>query len=73
MFDIPLTLVGTDFQKRVWNALGGVPYGETRTYADIAAAARMPQQSELLHLQTQHRRMEGGVEPQDGKYNFKSR
>lgn len=33
MFDIPLTLVGTDFQKRVWNALGGVPYGETRTYA----------------------------------------
>lgn len=33
MFDIPLTLVGTDSQKRVWNALGGVPYGETRAYA----------------------------------------
>ena len=73
VFDIPLTLVGTDFQKRVWNALGGVPYGETRTYSDIAAAARMPQRNELLHLQTQHRRLEGRVEPQDGKYNFKSR
>lgn len=31
VFDIPLALVGTDFQKRVWNALGGVPYGETPT------------------------------------------
>lgn len=35
-FDIPLCLVGTEFQKRVWDALASVPYGETRTYADIA-------------------------------------
>ena len=37
-FDTPLRLVGTAFQKRVWNALASVPYGETRTYADIADA-----------------------------------
>ena len=35
-FDIPLHPVGTDFQKRVWNALLEIPYGETRTYKDIA-------------------------------------
>lgn len=35
-FDIPLYPVGTDFQKRVWNALLEIPYGETRTYKDIA-------------------------------------
>ncbi len=35
-FDLPLALVGTDFQKRVWNALLEIPYGETRSYKEIA-------------------------------------
>jgi methylated-DNA-[protein]-cysteine S-methyltransferase len=35
-FDIPLHPVGTDFQKSVWDALRQIPYGETRTYKDIA-------------------------------------
>ena len=32
VFDIPLEIKGTDFQKRVWNALCTIPYGETRSY-----------------------------------------
>ncbi len=35
-FDIPLLLVGTDFQKQVWNELMKVPYGKTASYLDIA-------------------------------------
>lgn len=35
-FDIPFFLVGTDFQKRVWNALQEIPFGETRTYKEVA-------------------------------------
>jgi len=35
-FDIPLKLHGTDFQLSVWNALLTIPYGETRSYRDIA-------------------------------------
>ena len=35
-FDIPLLMVGTDFQKSVWNALMEVPYGATSTYLQIA-------------------------------------
>ena len=37
-FDIPLDLEGTDFQKRVWRQLETIPYGETRSYSQIAAA-----------------------------------
>ncbi len=35
-FDFPLTLIGTDFQKRVWNELLKIPFGETRSYGDLA-------------------------------------
>jgi methylated-DNA-[protein]-cysteine S-methyltransferase len=35
-FDIPLHPVGTPFQMSVWNALLEIPYGETRTYKEIA-------------------------------------
>jgi O-6-methylguanine DNA methyltransferase len=35
-FSFPLDLRGTDFQKRCWRALLGVPYGETCNYRDIA-------------------------------------
>jgi len=35
-FDLPLDLCGTEFQRRVWAAVAAIPYGQTRTYADIA-------------------------------------
>ena len=38
VFDLPLDLRGTDFQKRVWKLLLEIPFGETRTYRDIACA-----------------------------------
>ncbi|HIQ87988.1 MAG TPA: methylated-DNA--[protein]-cysteine S-methyltransferase [Candidatus Scatomorpha gallistercoris] len=37
-FDLPLDLRGTEFQKRVWAELMRIPYGETRSYQDVAAA-----------------------------------
>jgi methylated-DNA-[protein]-cysteine S-methyltransferase len=37
-FDLALSLSGTPFQKRVWAALTAIPFGETRTYAEIALA-----------------------------------
>lgn len=35
-FDLPLHIKGTEFQKKVWNALLEIPYGETRSYQEIA-------------------------------------
>ncbi|MDD2181502.1 MAG: methylated-DNA--[protein]-cysteine S-methyltransferase [Bacilli bacterium] len=35
-FDIPIDYSGTEFQKRVWKALLNIPYGETKTYKEIA-------------------------------------
>jgi len=37
-FDLPLDLRGTEFRKRCWQELLRIPYGETRSYADIAHA-----------------------------------
>lgn len=42
-FTLPLTPKGTDFQKKVWKALYEIPYGETRSYQDIAKAVGNPQ------------------------------
>ena len=42
VFDVPLRPMGTDFQLRVWQALKAIPYGETRTYGQIAAAVGAP-------------------------------
>jgi methylated-DNA-[protein]-cysteine S-methyltransferase len=41
-FACRLDLVGTSFQKECWQALLRIPYGETRTYADIAQAIGRP-------------------------------
>jgi methylated-DNA-[protein]-cysteine S-methyltransferase len=38
VFTLPLALQGTDFQQRVWKQLRNIPYGETRTYAQLADA-----------------------------------
>lgn len=35
-FDLPIDMKGTEFQKKVWNATSQIPFGETRTYAQIA-------------------------------------
>jgi methylated-DNA-[protein]-cysteine S-methyltransferase len=41
-FTFPLDLRGTPFQVRCWQALLEIPYGETRTYADLARAVGCP-------------------------------
>lgn len=41
-FDLPLRPKGTDFQKKDWKALCGIPYGTTCTYKDIAEAIGCP-------------------------------
>ncbi|MEE8837261.1 MAG: methylated-DNA--[protein]-cysteine S-methyltransferase [Eubacteriales bacterium] len=38
-FDLPLSPEGTDFQKNVWRHLRDIPYGETRTYGELAEMA----------------------------------
>jgi methylated-DNA-[protein]-cysteine S-methyltransferase len=38
-FDLPLALAGTPYRTRVWNALRTIPYGQTMSYAALAAAA----------------------------------
>ena len=41
-FELPLDLRGTDFQLRVWRELERIPYGETRSYLEIAEAIGAP-------------------------------
>ena len=41
-FTVPLDFNGTDFQKRVWKALLAIPFGETRSYAQIARQVGKP-------------------------------
>jgi methylated-DNA-[protein]-cysteine S-methyltransferase len=41
-FDVPLELKGSDFQKKVWNELRNIPYGETISYGDLARRVGNP-------------------------------
>jgi methylated-DNA-[protein]-cysteine S-methyltransferase len=41
-FDLPLAPSGTPFQQRVWQALAAIPFGEVRSYAQLADAAGCP-------------------------------
>ena len=41
-FDLPLAPVGTPFQRKVWDALLRIPYGQTRSYRQIAEAVGSP-------------------------------
>jgi len=41
-FDLPFDLKGTEFEKSVWNALLTIPYGEIRSYKDIAEQVGRP-------------------------------
>jgi methylated-DNA-[protein]-cysteine S-methyltransferase len=42
VFSIPLQLIGTDFQQRVWRTLQQIPYGETCTYGQLAMRMGSP-------------------------------
>lgn len=42
VFEIPVDLYGTPFQKRVWRQLQSIPYGEVRTYKEIASEIGSP-------------------------------
>lgn len=41
-FDLPLLFTGTDFQKKVWQRLLEIPYGETLSYGDMATQLGIP-------------------------------
>jgi methylated-DNA-[protein]-cysteine S-methyltransferase len=41
-FDLDLRMVGTSFQRSVWQALMTIPYGQTRSYGEIAAQIGSP-------------------------------
>ncbi len=49
-FDVALRPAGTDFQRVVWDALKEIPYGETRSYGDIARAIGRPGASRAVGL-----------------------
>ncbi len=41
-FELPLSATGTPFQRGVWNALAGIPFGETISYAELARRVGRP-------------------------------
>jgi methylated-DNA-[protein]-cysteine S-methyltransferase len=47
-FDLPLEPRGTDFQLRVWRALREIPFGETRSYRDLARVVGSPEASRAV-------------------------
>lgn len=49
-FDVPVALQGTEFQTAVWKALMDIPYGQTRTYGQIAAAIGRPKASRAVGM-----------------------
>ena len=46
--DLPLDIRSTAFQRRVWNELAAIPYGETRSYAELAARLGLPKASRAV-------------------------
>ncbi len=49
-FDLPLRPAGTPFQQAVWNALREIPYGEVRSYAQIAARIGRPKATRAVGM-----------------------
>lgn len=49
-FDIPYQMIGTEFQKSVWKQLCEIPYGQTRTYKEIAEAVKKPAASRAVGM-----------------------
>lgn len=50
VFDVKLNPKGTEFQRKVWEALRAIPYGETRTYKQIAEAVGNPKASRAVGM-----------------------
>ena len=53
-FDFPYILQGTEFQRKVWRALCDIPYGETRTYGEVAAAVGNPKACRAVGMANRH-------------------
>jgi methylated-DNA-[protein]-cysteine S-methyltransferase len=53
-FDLALDLVGTEFQRRVWAALLTIPYGQTRSYGEIARQIGSPTAFRAVGLANGH-------------------
>lgn len=49
-FDLPLAVEGTEFQKIVWEALRSIPYGETRSYKQVAEMIGQPDASRAVGM-----------------------
>ena len=49
-FDVPLAPRGTEFQRRVWDALRAVPFGTTVSYAELARRIGMPRAARAVGL-----------------------
>lgn len=54
---VPVDLLGTAFQKRVWDALMKIPEGETRSYAELAAAVGSPRAARAVASACAHNRI----------------
>lgn len=53
-FTFPYILRGSEFQMKVWRALCGIPYGQTRTYGEIAAAVGRPKACRAVGMANHH-------------------
>jgi len=53
-FDLPLAPEGTSFQRQVWKALQAIPYGETRSYKDIAVVIGKPKAMRAVGMANHH-------------------
>lgn len=51
---VPLELIGTSFRRKVWQALRTIPYGETRTYGEVAKQIGLPQGSRAVGQANHH-------------------
>jgi methylated-DNA-[protein]-cysteine S-methyltransferase len=49
-FDLPMTMQGTEFQRRVWASLCEIPYGETISYGELARHVGNPKASRAVGL-----------------------
>ncbi len=50
IFDLPISAKGTEFQKKVWEALRNIPYGETRSYQQVAKMIDQPNASRAVGM-----------------------
>lgn len=53
-FELPLQMEGTPFQKKVWKELLRIPYGETRSYVEIATAIGNPKAARAVGMANHH-------------------